>query len=306
MQEYIDIVFANWFILLPAIVVFVIVVWLLIKKGYLQSMDLFGLKLSFSSSSDDSTSSKYIGKKTLKNYHTQFTKAALANIKSLGITEDKVIQLIEHEFIHHTNYFFWDLQDYPLPVQQNYIVVLDKIDKSLNIRAVKLSDFNEAELTSINNLLTDYRRLGRYKYRTDKDYVLRQETVKKIIDAHHQIIKRLLRHYEKYKDSSYDAGDFIPLYLNYEYLIEKSASDSINVSEYQSKLEKYIPKDETFAYNIISSVKSLDGIGDVFSDLDNGLISSEVADQETVLSLERSLQYIHKSVNILFDQHSFN
>lgn len=303
MEQYINFVVAKWYIVIPALLVLVILVWFLINRGYLQSLDIFGLKLSFNSDSERLNKTKSFGRNKLKDYQIQFTKTALANIGSLGITEDKVIKLIEGEFIHHTNYFLWDLQDYPLPVQLNYIVVLDKVGKSLTIRAVKLSDFNKSELISISNLLADYRRLGRYKYRTEPNYILRPEAVKKIVHSHFELLNRLLRHYEIYKDTSFDgdgATNLVAGYLNYEFLIERVHDNPSKIEEFQIALEDMLPKDKGLAYNIISAAKAVGEIDDLLVDLENEFISSNVAAQEVVLSLERSLQYIHKSVNALF------
>jgi len=296
MQNYIDLFLANWFISLPILIILVTVFWVLIRKGYLESLDLFGLKLGFHPGKEVP---RPPGVYNLAD-NIRFTKVALDNISALGISEDKVLQLVDHEFRGHMNYFLWDLQDYPLPVQQNYIVVLDKINQTLTIRAVKSSNFNEAALASINNLLADYRRLGRYKYRTAKNYILRPETVHEISKSHWEVIRRLTKHYRSYKEPAYQGGtNIVPAYLSLEALMEKS-QDPSEIAEYKSVLEEATPADKAFAFNLLSAGRALKDIDKLTTDLENGFVSDDIADREIVLALERSLQYIHKSINLLF------
>lgn len=295
MQASIDFLVKFWMIVIPLALAVTLIVGFLVKKGRLESLDIFGIKISFNR---DEKILSSVPDKGLRDHDIKFSKTAQGNISTLKLTEDKVIELIGSEFTHHVNYFKWDLQDYPLPVQQNYIVVLDKTGKSLTIRAVKSSNMDEAQLTSINNLLADYRRLSRYKYRTAQDYVMRPETIKAIKDSHIGVIKLLYKHYALYKEPGYDSDAFWVAYLGYEMLI-KQYPDSPKMPEILDHQDKVLPKDRVFAHNLISAVRALQGITPLLEDLDNGLITSVVADREIVLSLERSLQYIHKTVNHL-------
>jgi len=295
MQPYVDFMIAHWYILLPIALVIVLILGILIKRGRLESLDLFGIKINFSNGEKILSPFR---DNDLKKYQIQFTKTALGNLSTLGITEDKVIDLIDKEFTHHVNYFKWDLQDYPLPVQQNYIVVLDKTGKSLTIRAVKSSNLNEAQLASINNLLADYRRLSRYQYRTTPNYILRPEAIKEIYQSHRGVIQTLYKHYSLYKEPGFNSDHFYVSYIGYEQIIG-IVTDLSQLAEFQEKKEKSLPSDKVFAHNIIAAIKSLQSIEKLSVDQENGLISSEVADREIVLALETSLQYIHKTVNLL-------
>lgn len=261
----------------------------------MESLDFLGIKINFNS--NDKILSSFHDN-NLKNYDIQFTKTALNNISALGITEDKVINLIDSEFTHHVNYFRWDLQDYPLPVQQNFIVILDKTGKSLTIRAVKSSNLNEAQLASVNNLLADYRRLNRYKYRTIPNYVLRPEAIKDICSSHDSVIRLAYKHYSIFKEPKFRNDHFWIAYLRFEELIGNS-TDPFKIAEYKKRQEKGLPRNKAFSHNIIAAIKALYGIDKLLADLDNGFISSETADREIILSLERSLQYIHKTINLL-------
>jgi len=296
MQSYIDFFVSYWYIILVLALVIVIALGILLKRGSLESLDLFGIKINFNS--EEKILSKF-PHLSLKDYAIQFTKTASDNISILGITEDKVLNLVENEFTHHVNYFKWDLQDYPLPVQQNYIVILDKNGKSLTIRAVKSSNLDEAQLISINNLLADYRRLSRYKYRTVLNYVLRPEIIKEIVSSHIGILRLLYKHYSLYKEPNFRSDHFFIDYANYDDLIEL-VEDAAQIAEILKEKERLpLPSNKVFSHNVVTAFKTLRGIDKLTSDLENGLISSDVADREIVLSLESSLQYIHKTISLL-------
>lgn len=295
MQPTIDFIFANWYILLPITILLIIVIGFLIKRGQLESLDIFGIKINFQTAPKGPVLS---GERSLKNYGITFSKTAMENLSSLGMREDRIIFLIENEFKHHINYFYWDLQDYPLPIQQNYIVVLDKIGKSLTIRAVKPSDLNESQLASINNLLADYRRLTRYNYRTTSNYVLRPETIKEIMWSHSQLILRLVNHYTTYKEPHPDKKELtLDFLLTYEYL-KKNPENPDTVSFLESTP---MPSNKAFTYNIIAATDSLSEVRKLHHDAENQFIQPDIADREIVLSLERSLQYIHKTINLLLE-----
>ncbi len=290
MQSYIDFFIANWFVILPIILILVVIIGLLVKKGHLESLDLFGIKINFQTANKSST---YSGERSLKKYTIRFTKTASDNLSSLKISEDKVISLIENEFKHHINYFLWDLQDYPLPVQQNFIVILDKIEKAITIKAIRPSDFNESQLASINNLLADYRRLTRYKYRTVSDYILRPETIREIIYSHQQLLFRLIKHYSTYEEPKFEGYLGTDRFAHYNFFLENAQIPEI------AKLLETMPNNKTFTFNLAASFEALREIDKLIHDVENEFISSHSADREIVLSLERSLQYIHKTINLL-------
>jgi hypothetical protein len=296
MQNSFDFFLAYWYVLLPAALIAAWAVWTLIKMGHLESLTLYGLKLIFNQGKKEQLP-HYA--RSLKHQDVKFTKTALRNISALGITEDKVIYLIDREFMHHANYFLLDLYYYPLPIQQNYVVILDKTGGSLLVRGIKSADFNEAQLVSVNSLLAGYRRLIRYKYRTITDYVLRPEMIKEISKSHSQMIHALIRHYIFYKEPAFQNSQMIDIYLNYEEMIEK-AMDPSEAARYKRKAEASLPGNRVFAYSLINAAKALKEINNLAVDVENGFILPDVADREIILSLERSLQYIHQAINLLF------
>ena len=179
------------------------------------------------------------------------------------------------------------------------MVILDKTGGSLLVRAVKSSDLNEEQLSSVNNLLSDYRRLIRYKYRTVKDYILRPEMIKEISKSHSQMIYSLIRHYIFYKEPSFKNNQLIDVYLNYEDMIARS-KDPSEAIRYKKEAEESLPGNRIFAYSLINAAKALKEINNLAADVENGFILPDAADCEIILSLERSLQYIHQSINLLF------
>lgn len=234
---------------------------------------------------------------SLDDYEVEFTKSALDNIKVLGLTRGKVIELVENEFVNHLNYFLYDFQDYPLPVQNQFIVVLDKMEKKVVFRAIKRAELSELELTSWNAILGLYRRVSRYQYRTNPDHILRPETILRIKTEHQSIFGRILRHLEVFKNVklSGDPNNFmqaltsnLDLLLNYD-LTETQREKSIEAISFPKEVR------EIWFY-ISTALTSLEEISVIIADAENQLIPQKTADSEVVLCLERSLQYIHKII----------
>lgn len=298
MQNYLDIIFTYWYIFLPLTIAILIVIWLLIRKGYLQEINILGMKLNFKR--DFLDEGKYIdnprkGSPALRDYEITFSKTALENVSALSITQEKVVRLVENEFTHHVNYFKWDLLDYPLPVQEGYIVVLDKVGSVVTFRGVKSADFNELELASLNDLLAIYRRLSRFEYRLNKKYILRPETVAMIVDQHKEILRRLIRHYEIFRRITLLGKEKFPkLFL--EYLSEANKSTDVD-SKMKEFVRKSSPNSMGFGLNVVAAISALHSIDEIIANEENGLTSQDEADKEIVLCLERSLQYIHKMIN---------
>ncbi len=276
MQEYIDIVIKYWFVFLPLVIAILVVVWLLIRKGYLQEINLFGLKVNFKPERSDKTT--YIDNPqkdspTLQDYDIKFSKTALENISSLSITQENITRLVENEFTHHVNYFKWDLMDYPLPVQDGYIVVLDKIGTTVTFRGVKRADFNELELASLNDLLAIYRRLSRFEYRINKSFTIKPETTIMIVNQHKEIIRRLIRHYELFKKIALPEKERFPaLFLRYLSESDKSVDEENKVKGYIRKLP---PNSRGFGLNVIAAISALDSLDEIIANEENGLTSQD-------------------------------
>ncbi len=295
MQDYINTLIKYWYIFLPLITAIIIVIWILVRKGYLHEMNLFGLKFEFKRALSDETKGLDKSLKSspsLRDYEISFTDMALENISNLRITQETVIRLVESEFTHHVNYFKWDLLDYPLPVQAGYIIVLDKTGGKVNFRGIKRADLNELELASLNDLLAIYRRLSRFEYRLNKDHILRLESVEAIVDQHKEVIRRLIRHYEIFKHISLPEKEKFPTlflkYLSGSSELDKKTKDSI---------QKFSTNTKGFGHNVVASISALYDIDELIANQENGLMSQAEVDKETVLCLERSLQYIHKMIN---------
>ena len=301
MQEIIAILTKYWFIFLPLSILILITIWLLIRSGYLQEINLFGMKLDFKR--DKKGKAIYINNPqkdnpTLSDYNVKFHQTALENVSSLGITQEAVISLVESEFTHHVSYFKWDLLDYPLPVQKGYIVILDKVGNAVTFRAIKQAEYNELELASVNDLLSIYRRLTRFDYRTKKNFIIRAETINIIVNEHKEMIRRLIRHYEIFKGISLPGKEKFPIQLA-EYLSESGGINNPQSKDKKSRAftEKLPSNSKGFAHNITAALSALLDIDKIVIDEQNMLISHDEADKETIVCLERSLQYIHKTIN---------
>lgn len=295
MQQYIDLIIKFWFIFLPLIIAIIIIATLLIRKGYLQEINIFGFKFDFRKDEINKkklSASQIKNSPSLRDYKVFFTDTALEHVSALKLTQETIISLVESEFTHHINYFKWDLSDYPLPVKAGYIIVLDKVEDTVTFRAVKRADINELELASVNDLLSLYRRLSRFEYRLSKNYILRPETVNAIIDQHKEVIKRLIRHYELFKKVVLPEKEKFPaLYLKY-----LSGSTDLDTKTIIG-LEKLPLRTKGFGHNVVASISALYDIEELITNEENGLISQNEADKEVVFCLERSLQYIHKMIN---------
>lgn len=302
MQDYLNFILEYWYIFLPLVIVIIIAGWYLVRKGYLHEIDLFGLKLNFNGELSDG--SKYIDNPRVKSpklrdYEIKFSQTALENISFLRITQELVIKLVESEFTHHVNYFKWDLLDYPLPVQDGYIVVLDKVGRVVTFRSVKRADFNELELASLNDILSIYRRLSRFEYRLDKNFILRSEMVFVIAEQHEEVIRRLIRHHEIFRQISLPGKEKFPsMFLSYLSDSAKSVESESRLKEFERKIP---PTSKGFGLNVVSSISALQSIDEIITNEENGLISQKEADKEVVLCLERSLQYIHKMINVCLE-----
>lgn len=303
MEKLLDLIMSNLSIAVTVFILVLVTIVYLIKIGYLKDLSLGEIKFNFNRTKEeiptllDSTKQD---SKNLSDYKLDFSKNAVNNITLLRITQDEVIKLVESEFTHHVNYFRWDLQDYPLPVQNGLIIVLDKIGNRITFRAVKKAEMNELELTGINDLLAIYRRLSRFEYRLKTDYIMRSQTTYSIVTEHKETLKRLIRHYEIFRGIPLPGKETFPSTFLL-YLIEQGENE-----DRDAKVRKYIENlpenSKGFAHNITSALCALTEIDTLTANMENGLISQASADQDIILCLERSLQYIHKMINTCLEQ----
>lgn len=298
MQDYIDIIIKYWYVFLPLLIAIFFVIVLLARQGYLQEINIFGFKVNFKR--ETSKEATYIDNPlkdvpTLREYKVMFSKTALENITILRLSQEKIINLVENEFTHHINYFKWDLLDYPLPVQDGYIVVLDKIGLDVTFRSIKQSDLNELELASLNDLLAIYRRLSRFEYRINSNIILRTETIDAISSQHKEVIKRLIRHYEIFRKILLPNKERFPIVFLSQ--ISETEKTTRNEGKLKAYVDKLPPNTRGFGLNVVASFSALHEIEELIANEENNLLSQQEAQKEIVLCLERSLQYIHKMIN---------
>lgn len=355
MNEIAQLLVSRWYIVTPIIIIVIVMIFILIRRGYIKQIDLFGIKIDFQSHDNQNSREKTVPKPNIKNskqenqgsivqgtinkynksvdneevsgipvysadsqeftindlhyYRRVFTSDAIKDLQKLEMTQDQVIDLVQIEFLSHLPYFRYDILDYPLPVQRQYLVVLDKVGRSVTIRAIKKAEWTELELASWSSILGLYRRCTRLQYRTDRDYILRPEVIRRITADHNYILKHILRHLAQYKNvdigNGGDIGGGIASYMGglTRVLAHVSNKESIKVLSEQDMLSlvkafeypfpeeyKYIP------YHIASSSLALLSIDEVVSDVENKITSEDAGQAEIVLALEKSLQYIHKII----------
>ncbi|MFZ5858070.1 MAG: hypothetical protein ACOYZ6_14675 [Chloroflexota bacterium] len=316
MKDVIDTIINYWYVFAPLLVLVIVAITILIRKGYLRHINIFGIELDFKSvnegeknkkkeiknkkkvdSADYYQDAKPTKRKTsFDEYKKTFTNAAAEDLRTYRLTEAEVLELVKGEFVNHLNYFYYDLQEYPLPVQKGFLIVLDKSNGKIVIRAIKQASRNEMELASWSAILGLYRKASRYQYRTERNYVFRRETIEYIVDEHFEILKRIARHlgvFKKVKKAEKRPTDFVVILNNLLDLeLSKELSEEM-LAEYQNSFPIEIKQ---LLFYISSSLISLKEAMKTVADLENGLIPQREGDAEIVLSLERSLQYIHKII----------
>lgn len=240
----------------------------------------------------------------ISSYQVYFSDEALIDIKSLGLTTEKVVDLVEKEFVNHLNYFRYDFQDYPLPVRGNYLVVLDKINKKISFLAVKHASWGELELVSWNSILGLYRRVSRYQYRVDPNYTFSRDAVKKITSDHNEIFIRVIRHIGVFKGVRDFAESPLGTIIALRGLLQLELEEFGIVRSIDDLAEKYqfhflnTPFEDVkaiFPYILFAMIPH-EEVYQILDDVENQVISQETGNTEIVLCLERSLQYIHKMI----------
>src|ERR1700730_7982904 len=94
--------------------------------------------------------------RSVRDYTCTFTEECKRCMEALSLDEEQALSLIQAEFVSHVNYFRFDLEDYPMPTRQDYIVYLDKVGGRIEFRRVVASTHDQAQLASWNDLLALY------------------------------------------------------------------------------------------------------------------------------------------------------
>jgi hypothetical protein len=245
-------------------------------------------------------------------YTRLFTNSALSDIQELDLAQEEVADFIQAEFLSDPSYFEYDILDYPLPIQKEYIAVLDKVGNNLTVRAVKRVTWTELELESWSSVLGLYRRATRHKYRTNPDYILTPEVVRRIRSDHFDIMERILLHSVQYNDVGFDkpgkqedigscisnTDTHLPHVLD---MLRSERRDRLHdrLSELVRRFGSRFPDGyKHVVFIITSAILALQFIPDLVSDMDNRMITEKKGNSEIVVAFERSLQHLHKIVQL--------
>lgn len=138
--------------------------------------------------------------RSLEAYKIEFTDSCRADMERCKISKDQLILLVQMEFLNHVNYFLFDLEDYLLPVRQDYLVFLNKVDSSISFRGVTPCSAYEAETESWKDILALYRRASRLAYRqTPNLIVLNRAMFPAACRLHDELHSRLRKHVDTYR-----------------------------------------------------------------------------------------------------------
>lgn len=212
----------------------------------------------------------------------RFLPDCLAQMSALGLSEADVRQLVQDEFRGHTNYFRYDLENYPLPVRNSFIVYLSKTGSRVEFSGIVRCTNQQAKLTSWNDILTLYRRATRLAYRTKpQEALVNHGAVGRVAALHKDMRTRLMKHYDRFDGmpimKRIMAGELFDQVRKPEQWNERTAQATEEIAFHMNESARA----DQEALDIAASV----GDGDMHWDQALGLLVAE---------LERSLQHIHK------------
>jgi predicted MPP superfamily phosphohydrolase len=226
----------------------------------------------------------------IKDYSFVFKEDCKKILKKLDLDENDIINIIEGVFRKHINYCDYDMNDYSLPVQlgtDNYIIVLDKIFKTLTIhRLIRCTD-NHAKITSWENILAPYRRATRLSYREDpQKLLLERGMVKRATILHSEIRNRIKKHFEEFEDIQVNP-------ISRRAIKEYSIAHDQPFPNIITHLEKM---GDEISYHIEESNMSSKEIYDIVELYDCGDLTIDDTIALLITELERSLQHIHNII----------
>src|SRR5579863_407560 len=189
-------------------------------------------------------------------------------MEALNLSQEQVINLVQAEFGSHMNYFRFDLEDYPMPTRQDYIVYLDKVGNRLEFRNVVASSNDQVQLASWNDILSIYRRATRMSYREDpRRIILVAGMASRVRSLHRELFMRIEKHFSRFECPEDE-----------ERALEWVESERCRGIFFHLHESRIACED---AYEIIKS-------------LDRSDVSQQSAISSLTSSFERSLQHLHK------------
>lgn len=221
---------------------------------------------------------------SLDAYQIEFTDACAANLRTLALTPDQVRELVSAEFRSHTNYFRFDLEDYPLPLRSSYIVYINKIGLRIQFTRLVSCTADQAKLASWSDLLSLYRRATRFAYRRGKPEALLVDAgaVARVVTLHVDLRTRIRKHYETFERLPLEPLMYgLPAMPTPDPAGAPARPNSADVAA-------------QIAFHLIQSARADESASRVEQDARFGDITLADATGLVVTDLERSLQHLHK------------
>jgi len=207
--------------------------------------------------------------RSVRNYACAFTEECRLSMKMLGLDQERVLDLIDAEFVSHVNYFRFDLEDYPMPTREDYIIYLDKVGERIEFRRVAASTHDQAQLASWNDILSLYRQATRMVYREEPSkLILENGMVSRVARLHLDLRERIRKHFQRF--------------------------ENISIIGILNDLEQTSERARGIAFHYYESDNATDEAYEVIESMDLGDISQERAVSTLTSSFERSLQHLHK------------
>ncbi len=216
------------------------------------------------------------------DYSCVFTTDCKQDMKTLGLSESDVLELVQSEFRSHLNYFLFDLEDYPLPLKSNYILYLDKVNLGIEFRKIVRCTADQAKLAAWNDVLTLYRRATRLAYRDEPDKLLFvRGLAERTCELHRELLQRLQKYFEDYEGVASLA------------MAQFTADKKVSATR---KSKKTAVDPAQVIFRIRSAKRSCEEASHTSQLLEVGDITQERGIGLIVLSLEQSLQHVHKLI----------
>jgi hypothetical protein len=225
-----------------------------------------------------------------------FTPECDLQLSQLGLSRHELIDHLQQEFRSHINYFYFDLEDYIMPLKSRFLIYLDKVAAQLQFKAIYRCTDNEAKLSSWNDILALYRRATRLPYREQPDQIVLQRGLLSLaLRLHFEAESRIIKHFKVFEhlsigpivselfEGGWDHPDNGPL-----------RNEALGVTDWGPEAEQRLSLLRELSFHLNESAGARKEAESVGSDYRAGVLSVEGAVGPLVIALERSLQHIHK------------
>jgi hypothetical protein len=225
----------------------------------------------------------------ISSYEVYWTHECLEDISRIGINKTSLIDMLSKEFRSHMNYFRFDLEDYVIPLQSKYLLRLEKIGREIKFFGLSECTSDQAQLAAWNDILSVYRRATRMAYREDPNVIIFQGGhFGRAINLHMDLRARLTKYFRQFYNINIDEV--------FHNIAGAQGTASIRLPPRDNASAICEESAQSIVYHMVSSSRSSKEAVDIASDIEIGDTVNHRALGPLVLSLERSLQHIHKII----------